>query len=65
MAEKVTKVVQCDARGQIVIPKGIRKDLKLDEGAAFWIYNVEGGIFLKKIEDAPPLDKIKKAVRKE
>lgn len=63
MAKKFPKIVQSDARGQIVIPKGIRNKLTLEEGAAFWVYEVDGGIFLKKVEEAPSIEKVKKAVR--
>jgi AbrB family looped-hinge helix DNA binding protein len=60
---KYPKVVQCDSRGQIVIPKTIRSELKIEEGAAFWMYQTEEGIFLKRIE-APPTEKmIKKSVK--
>ena len=45
-----TKIVQCDSRGQIVIPKTIRTELNIKQGAAFWIYKTEEGIVLKKIE---------------
>lgn len=62
MAEKYAKIVQSDKRGQIVIPKSIRKELDLKEGAAFWVYNIDGGIFLKKV-DAPPDNEIKKKVK--
>ena len=62
MSKKYPKVVQCDSRGQIVIPQGIRKEQKLEEGAAFWVYQTEDGIFLKKIDEAPSLDEIKKKV---
>ena len=58
------KVVQCDKRGQIVIPKSIRKNLQLEEGAAFWMYETEDGIFLKKIKEAPPVEEIKRRVKK-
>ena len=47
---KYPKVVQCDKRGQIVIPKSIRSDLNIEEGAAFWMYKTEDGIFLKRIK---------------
>jgi AbrB family looped-hinge helix DNA binding protein len=43
--------VQCDKRGQIVIPKDIRQELGITEGTGFWLYSVDGeGIILKKIE---------------
>ena len=47
---KHPKVVQADKRGQIVIPKSIRDELKIEDGAAFWLYKNKDGIVLKKIE---------------
>jgi AbrB family looped-hinge helix DNA binding protein len=47
---KLPRVVQADKRGQIVIPKSIRSKLKIEEGAAFWMYDTKDGILLKKIE---------------
>lgn len=44
------KIVQCDRRGQVVIPKKIRSALKIEEGAAFWIYTKDGEICLKRVE---------------
>jgi AbrB family looped-hinge helix DNA binding protein len=61
---KYPKVVQCDKRGQIVIPKSIRSELKIEEGAAFWMYQTEDGIFLKRIEQAPAMEEIKKRAKK-
>jgi len=61
MADKFAKIVQADKRGQIVIPKSIRKELKIEEGAGFWIYKVEDGIYLKRIE-APSSKSFKKPV---
>ena len=52
--KKYPKIVQCDSRGQIVIPKDIRQDLRIDEGTGFWMYSVTNeGILLKKIDDLP------------
>ena len=50
------KIVQCDKKGQIVIPKKIREELKIEEGSAFWIYLSNKEIKLKKIE-SPKLKK--------
>jgi len=52
--KKYPKIVQCDSRGQIVIPKDIRRDLGIEEGAGFWVYSVtDEGILLKKIDEEP------------
>lgn len=54
--KKYPKIVQCDKRGQIVIPKDIRNELKVEEGTGFWMYSItDEGILLKKI-DKPQLD---------
>ncbi len=53
--KKFPKLVQCDKRGQIVIPKDIRLDLNIEEGTGFWMYTVtDEGILLKKV-DVPEL----------
>ena len=64
--KKYPKVVQCDKRGQIVIPKDIRQELDIDEGSAFWMFSIEGeGILLKKVpeeelsEDSKVVKKLK------
>jgi len=49
--KKYPKIVQCDSRGQIVIPKDIRRELKIEEGTGFYMYTVtDEGLLLKKIE---------------
>ncbi len=54
--KKYPKLVQCDQRGQIVIPKDVRSELKIDEGTGFWMYTItDEGILLKKI-DTPSLE---------
>jgi AbrB family looped-hinge helix DNA binding protein len=48
--KKFPKILQCDKRGQIVIPKDIRRELGIDEGTGFWLYTItDEGILLKKI----------------
>jgi len=48
--KKFPRIVQCDKRGQIVIPKEIRLDLGIDEGTGFFMYSIsDEGILLKKI----------------
>jgi AbrB family looped-hinge helix DNA binding protein len=62
--KKYPKIVQCDKRGQIVIPKEVRSELKIEEGTGFWMYTVtEEGILLKKI-DAPELEKHREILEK-
>ena len=60
---KYPKVVQCDKRGQIVIPKSIRSDLKIEEGAVFWMYQIEEGIFLKRINAPGDIKNLKEIIK--
>lgn len=49
--KKHPKFLQVDSRGQIVIPKEIRKELDIDESTGFWAYCIaKEGIFMKKID---------------
>jgi AbrB family looped-hinge helix DNA binding protein len=49
--KKYPKIVQCDSRGQIVIPKDIRTELGIREGSGFFMYSVgDEGILLTKID---------------
>ena len=55
--KKYPKTIQCDDRGQLVIPKDIRAELGIKEGTGFWVHSiVNEGILLKKVL-APSLDK--------
>jgi AbrB family looped-hinge helix DNA binding protein len=48
--KKFARIVQTDARGQIVIPKEVRQDLGIEEGTGFFMYIIEKeGILLKTI----------------
>lgn len=48
--KKYPKIVQCDQRGQIVIPKDIRSDLDIEGGTGFWLYSItDEGILLKVV----------------
>lgn len=50
--KKYPKIVQCDRRGQIVIPKDIRRELGIDESSGFYMFTItDEGILLKKIPD--------------
>lgn len=49
--KKYPKIVQCDSRGQIVIPKDLRRELGIEEGTGFYMYSItDEGLLLKKIE---------------
>jgi len=49
--EKHPILVQCDKRGQIVIPKNIRLDLGITNKKGFMVYSVtEKGILLKLVD---------------
>ena len=53
--KKYPKTIQCDDRGQLVIPKDIRAELDIKEGTGFWVHSiVNEGILLKKVP-APSL----------
>lgn len=48
--KKHPKILQCDKRGQIVIPKEIRQELGIDESTGFYMFAIQGeGLLLKKI----------------
>jgi len=48
--KKYPKLVQCDGRGQLVIPKDVRLALGIEAGTGFWVYSIEDeGILLKKV----------------
>ena len=48
--KKYPKTIQCDDRGQLVIPKDIRAELGIREGTGFWVHSiVNEGILLKKV----------------
>jgi AbrB family looped-hinge helix DNA binding protein len=46
--KRYAKIVQADARGQLVIPKEVRQELSVEEGTGFYLYIIENeGILLK------------------
>jgi AbrB family looped-hinge helix DNA binding protein len=48
--KRYAKIVQCDTRGQIVIPKDVRQELGIEEGTGFYMYIIENeGVLLKTI----------------
>lgn len=47
---KYPTLVQCDKRGQIVVPKNIRLELGINKKTGFIVYSVtKEGILLKKV----------------
>ncbi len=61
--KKYPRIVQADSRGQIVIPKDVRRELGIDEGTGFFMYTITGeGILLKKI-DTPELSEHKEILQ--
>ena len=50
--KRYPKIVQCDNRGQIVIPKDVRQALEIEEGSGFYMFTIQDeGILLKKIPE--------------
>lgn len=48
--KKYARIIQCDSRGQIVIPKDVRQELNIEEGTGFYMYIIENeGVLLKTI----------------
>lgn len=46
--KKYAKIVQIDSRGQLVIPKEVRRELNIEPGTGFYLYVIENeGILLK------------------
>ncbi len=45
-----TETVKMSTKGQIVIPQGIREEMKADEGTVFSIVSMEDTIILKKMK---------------
>ncbi len=46
--ERYPRIVQVDKRGQIVIPKEVRKELGITSRIPMWVYSIgEEGILLK------------------
>lgn len=43
----IPNLVQCDKRGQIVIPKEVRDKLGISESADFDLFSVGDGLLLK------------------
>ena len=49
--KKYKNPVSCDSRGQMVIPRDVRRELLIQHGTAFWVFFLEEGILLKKVDE--------------
>jgi AbrB family looped-hinge helix DNA binding protein len=59
MAVETTKISK---RGQVVVPKSIRENLRLVEGDSFLVYGKEDTIILKKLQ-LPGVEEFERLVR--
>lgn len=46
----MTELVTMSSKGQIVIPKGLREDLRFGKGSSFAVFGKEDTIILKKVD---------------
>lgn len=50
--KRYARRVSFDSRGQLIIPKEVRKEFFIEEGAAFWAFVIEKeGLLLKRIKE--------------
>ena len=54
-----TETIRMSSRGQIVIPQGIRKELKVSEGTVFSVASSKDAIILKKVPVPSKMELIK------
>ena len=47
---KMAEIITMSSKGQIVVPKELRKEMKIDEGTNFAIFGKDDTLILKKIE---------------
>ena len=47
---KMAEIITMSSKGQIVVPKELREEMKIDEGTNFAIFGKEDTLILKKIE---------------
>lgn len=45
----MTQIINMSSKGQIVVPKDLREELRLDTGSAFAVFGRDDTIILKKI----------------
>ena len=58
---KVIKLIKMSSKGQLVVPKEIRKEINFKEGERFIAIPLEEGVYFKKI-NMPNLQEISKEV---
>ena len=46
----MSEIVTMSSKGQIVVPKELREELKIDSGTNFVIFGKDGTLILKKID---------------
>ena len=47
---KMAEIITMSSKGQIVVPKELREEMKIDEGTNFAIFGKDDTLILKKIE---------------
>jgi AbrB family looped-hinge helix DNA binding protein len=52
-----SRILKCDSKGQVVIPKEIRDALNITVGTGFFVYQLSNNEILLKRIDEPTLDK--------
>jgi antitoxin PrlF len=56
-------ITSMSTRGQIVLPKKVRTELKLDAGTQFMVFSAQGNILLKPLKE-PKLSDFEKLLNK-
>jgi AbrB family looped-hinge helix DNA binding protein len=51
-------LAKLSSKGQLIIPKGVRRSLALEPGAQFQIDVVEGRIILEPLSGSTPVDQL-------
>jgi len=54
--KRVSEIAKVDPKGRIVLPKAIRKELKIEPGAFLWL-TLQGGIVKVKRAESPFAEK--------
>jgi len=59
----MSEIVTMSSKGQIVVPKELREELKIDSGTNFVIFGKDGTLILKKI-DVPKAEAVFEKIHK-